>query len=79
MNCEELMHELSAFIDGESKAEVVATIRKHLTDCADCQIVVDTTKKTVEIICNSEPLPLPEDVRARLDRALAAKLGGTHS
>jgi hypothetical protein len=33
-------------------------------------VVVDTTRKTIQIFCNSEPVPLPEDVRKRLHTAL---------
>jgi hypothetical protein len=33
-------------------------------------VVVDTTRKTIQIFCNSEPVPLPEDVRRRLHTAL---------
>jgi hypothetical protein len=32
--------------------------------------VVDTCRKTIQIFCNSEPVPLPEDVRQRLHTAL---------
>jgi predicted anti-sigma-YlaC factor YlaD len=48
-------------------------LEDHLADCHDCRIVFDTTRKTIEIYCNAEPLPLPEPVRERLIRALAAK------
>jgi len=36
---------------------------------------VDTTRKTIQMYCNSEPAPLPDEVRKQLDRALAEKLG----
>jgi hypothetical protein len=42
----------------------------HLSQCTDCRIVVDTCRKTIQIFCNSEPVPLPEDVRNRLHTAL---------
>jgi hypothetical protein len=36
--------------------------------------VVNTTKKTIEIFCNSEPVPLPADTRQRLHLALEKRL-----
>jgi hypothetical protein len=33
-------------------------------------VVVDTTRQTIQIFCNSEPAPLPEDTRVRLRDAL---------
>lgn len=68
------MHELSDYLDGELDAALVQDLERHLEHCDDCRIVVDTTRKTIELYCNSEPLPLPADVRQRLDRALATKL-----
>lgn len=74
MVCKEVIRQLSEFLDNELTAELAAELSRHLERCEDCNIVVDTCRKTVEIYCNMEPLPLPEDVRARLDRALAEKL-----
>jgi hypothetical protein len=37
---------------------------------------VDTTKQTIQIYCNSEPAPLPEDTRLRLRDALKKRLRG---
>jgi len=50
-------------------------LSRHLGDCEDCNIVVDTTRKTIEVYCKSEPMALPDDVKERLDRALYEKLG----
>jgi hypothetical protein len=37
-------------------------------------MIVDQTKKTVEIFCDSEPVALPGDVHARLHEALHRKM-----
>jgi hypothetical protein len=49
-------------------------LSRHLEHCDDCRVVVNTTRKTIEVYCNTEPLPLPQDVRERLERALREKL-----
>ena len=51
-----------------------ADLERHLEHCDDCRVVVDTTKKTIQIFCNSEPVPLPADVRDRLHAALEKRL-----
>lgn len=68
------MQELSNYLDGELDPTLLAELERHLEACDDCRIVVDTTRKTIVLYCNSEPLPLPADTRVRLDRALAGKL-----
>ena len=51
-----------------------AEIEEHLAKCKNCRVVVNTTKKTIEIFCNSEPVPLPVDTRERLHVALEKRL-----
>lgn len=75
MNCQEVIRELNEYLDGELDPTLRKGLEKHLSQCADCDIVVDTTRKTIDLYCNCAPLPLPDDVRERLNRALAAKLG----
>jgi anti-sigma factor (TIGR02949 family) len=76
--CKEVIRKLSEFLDHELAPDLAEELSRHLERCEDCHIVVDTCRKTVEIYCNMEPLPLPEDVRGRLDRALAEKFGKKH-
>ncbi len=66
--------ELSNYLDGELDASLRSDLEHHLQKCPDCRMVVNTTKKTIEIFCNCAPAPLPEDVRARLHRALEEHL-----
>jgi len=75
LNCRGVVQELSSYLDGELDANARAELERHLEDCEDCRLVVDTTQKTIEIFCNSEPVPLPADVRARLHAALEKRLG----
>lgn len=75
MNCKGVIRQLTDFLDGELDSALVAELTRHLAHCEDCRLVVDTTRKTIEIYCNTEPLALPAGVRERLQRALAEKLG----
>ncbi len=75
MVCKEVIRKLSDYLDGELEPNVAQELTRHLEHCDDCRIVVDTTRKTIEIYCKTEPVPLPDDVRERLNRALAEKLG----
>jgi len=74
VKCQTVILELSNYLDAELDAATRAEIERHLTACEDCRIVVDTTRKTIEIFCGAEPLPLSEDVRDRLHSALAQRL-----
>jgi anti-sigma factor RsiW len=74
LNCEDVIHELSDFIDGDLDAAMKQEIESHLDGCKECKLVVNQTKKTIEIFCDSEPVELPGDVRSRLHEAVRRRL-----
>ncbi|MDA2913502.1 zf-HC2 domain-containing protein [Acidobacteriia bacterium AH_259_A11_L15] len=74
MNCKGVLNELSEYLDGNLEPALIEELRRHLECCDDCRVVVDTTRKTIEIYCNTEPMPLPQGIRERLERTLAKKL-----
>ncbi len=74
-DCKRLLGSLSEFIDGELEAELCAQIERHLAECPDCRVVVDTLKKTVYLYhATSQETRLPEGVRDRLYRRLEIEL-----
>jgi len=70
VNCKKVILELSSYLDGVLDSNMRSDLELHLSRCTDCRIVVDTCRKTIQIFCNSEPVPLPDDVRKRLHTAL---------
>jgi predicted anti-sigma-YlaC factor YlaD len=70
VNCKKVILSLTSYLDGVLDSSVRIDLEEHLAGCTDCRIVVDTTRKTIQIFCNSEPIPLPDDVRNRLHTAL---------
>jgi anti-sigma factor RsiW len=74
LNCKGVINELSEYLDGNLDPALEQELRRHLELCEDCKLVVDTTRKTIDIYCTTEAMPLPPDVRQRLEQALAQKL-----
>ena len=74
MNCKSVIREISDYIDGELDLSVKQELERHLEDCEDCKMVVDQTRLTVEVFCDSKPVELPGDVKSRLHEALGRKL-----
>lgn len=74
MNCRGVLRQLNDHLDGVLDASLAAELKRHLEHCDDCRVIVDTTRKTIEILCGSEPADLPTGVRDRLQQALAEKL-----
>jgi predicted anti-sigma-YlaC factor YlaD len=74
LKCKDIIKELSGYLNGESDGALMAEVERHLSNCEDCRLVVDTTRKTIHLYCNSQPAPLPDDVRGRLHKALENRL-----
>jgi anti-sigma factor (TIGR02949 family) len=71
VNCEQLLGSLSEYIDGELPPELCEEIEKHLSGCDDCRVVLNTTKRTIDLVHAPVEKPdLPEDVRERLFKRL---------
>lgn len=69
-NCKALLGDLSDYIDGELPAELCAEIEKHLENCENCRVVLNTTRRTIDLVQAPAESPLPEEVRERLFKRL---------
>ncbi len=69
-NCQHLLGELSAYIEGEASEALCAEIREHLAGCENCQAVVDTLRKTIQLYHTLPQPDLTEAARQRLFRTL---------
>jgi anti-sigma factor RsiW len=75
LNCDDVIREISNYLDGELAPPAKQDLEGHLDQCHDCKMVVNQTKLTVEVFCDSELVELPSDVKSRLHEALRRKLG----
>jgi predicted anti-sigma-YlaC factor YlaD len=70
-DCHHLLSSLSEFADNTLDEELCAEIERHIAECEDCRIVVDTLKKTIYLYHETvEPPSLPTEIRTRLFRRL---------
>jgi anti-sigma factor RsiW len=65
---------LSDYLDENLDAEVRAKLEKHITECPNCWVIADTTRKTIKIYKGMEPYTIPTDVEARLMKAIERKM-----
>ena len=77
MDCRRLLEELNLYIDGSLEKEICEQLEAHLQDCQRCRIVLDTTKKTITLFRDQDPVEIPDLVRARLHQAIRAHWRGT--
>lgn len=67
MNCQDVFKVLNEYIDGELGHQLCADVEAHIDSCPDCQIVVNTLKKTIQLYhATGQEVTLPKDVKKRL-------------
>ena len=69
-NCKALLGDLSEYIDGELPADLCAEIEKHLAGCENCRVVLNTTRRTIDLVHAPQGEAVPADVRERLFKRL---------
>jgi anti-sigma factor (TIGR02949 family) len=70
-NCKSLLGALSDYVDGELEAELCREFEKHIAECENCRIVVDTTRRTIDLVhASNPPSGLPDGMRDRLFKRL---------
>ena len=74
LTCKDFLNELSEFLDESVGPEVRQKLEAHVSECPNCWVIVDTTKKTLQVYKGMEAQEIPEDMRSRLMEALQKKM-----
>ena len=73
MTCTEFLTILDDVIDESIAVETRTEIELHLRKCGHCEVVLNTTRKTIEIFQCHEVYELPTEVSERLHSAIMEK------
>ena len=71
--CNKYIQDIADYIDGEADESLCAELEKHLNDCNNCRIMVDTLRQTVVLCREGKREHLPSEISAKLNKALKAK------
>jgi predicted anti-sigma-YlaC factor YlaD len=74
LNCSAVIHEISNYIDGDLDAAMMQEIERHLAGCKECAVILNQTKLTVDLFCDSQLVDLPPEVLSRLHDSLRRKM-----
>ncbi len=74
LTCKDFLHELSEYLDETIDAELRAKLERHITECPNCWVIADTTRKTIKIYKGMESHSVPPEVESRLMQALEKKM-----
>jgi hypothetical protein len=74
LTCKQFLAELSDFLDESLAGDERHKLEEHINQCPNCWVIADTTRKTIEVYKCSEPVPISNDLRSRLMKALERKM-----
>ena len=74
LTCKDFLNELTDYLDECLDAETRTNLERHITECPNCWVIADTTRKTIQIYKGMDPYPIPPDVEGRLMQALEKKM-----
>lgn len=70
VTCKDFLRELSDFLDENVDPTVRRDLERHISECPNCWVICDTTKKTIQVYKGMDPEPLPASVHDRLVQIL---------
>ena len=79
LTCKEFLQELNDYLDETVDVQLRRRIEAHITECPNCFVILDTTKRTIQVYKGMQPQTLPDEVHARLIKAVERKLSGKTS
>ena len=61
LSCADFLAEFGDYIDDSAGSNLRAHLEEHLRECKTCQVIVDSTRKTIQIVTESGCFTLPAD------------------
>jgi len=78
-NCEDVLAELSNYVDEEVSASLRKQIEEHMVHCKSCSAIYDSTRKTLRIVTEGGSFELSEDVSSRVASRIRARIQAKQS
>ena len=60
--CQDFIKELGNLLDNELAMEIRQQLEAHLAECNTCQVLYDSTRKTLTIVTDSGSFEYPEPI-----------------
>ncbi len=74
ITCEEFLAEFGDYLEDQALPEVRKELELHLSQCLVCQVLCDSTRKTIRIVTDSSSFDLPQSVSNPIIDRVMAKL-----
>jgi len=73
MTCTDFLAKLTDYFDGRVPPDLMVEVKEHIAQCKHCEVVLDSTAKTINIYRDHELYDFPPELRNRLHTAIMAR------
>ncbi len=73
MTCTDFLAKLTDFFDGTVPSELMEEVEHHIAECKHCEVVLDSTTKTINIYRNHELYDFPPELEQRLHTSIMTR------
>lgn len=73
MTCTDFLAGLTDYFDGRVSPELLVEVENHIAQCHHCEVVLDSTTKTINIYRDHELYDFPPELQTRLHSAIMAR------
>jgi predicted anti-sigma-YlaC factor YlaD len=74
ISCRDFISELGNLLDEDVAREIREQLEAHLAHCSTCQVLYDSTRKTLRIVTESGSFDYPEPVEEPLVRKVMDRI-----
>lgn len=73
MTCTDFLSKLTDYFDGQISPELLAEVRAHSAGCRHCEVVLNTTRQTIEVYRDHEHIELSVELQERLHSSIMTR------
>ena len=74
VSCKDFLGELSNYLDDDVTSEHREALRAHLSGCRTCQVLLDSSRKTLRIMTETQSFDLPDRLSERMVQGVLERL-----
>jgi hypothetical protein len=74
ISCQDFMAEFGNYLESDVAADVRRQLESHLAHCRTCQVLYDSTRKTLRVVTDSGSFDLPDTAAALIADKIMARI-----
>ena len=73
VTCKDFLRELNDFLDETTDPATRAELEHHISECPNCWVICDTTRKTIQVYKGMDAQPISDACHNRILEAIQKK------